>query len=57
MRINLLACGSIDPTTEDGAINGEDFHEGLTMRTGDEEHFYSGVPFSFTLGGGRGCNG
>ena len=38
MRWNLFSRGSIDAATENGTIDGEDFHQSATMRTRDEEH-------------------
>jgi len=38
MGRDLLARGLVDATAEDGTVDGEDFHEGLTVGTGDEEH-------------------
>ena len=57
MGWDLLACLFVDATTEDGAIDGDDFNHRVAVGTGKEEH--RGVngsigSFFFRLGeGGR----
>lgn len=38
MGWDLLACLFVDATTEDGAIDGDDFNHRVAVGTGKEEH-------------------
>ena len=38
MGWDLLACLFVDATTEDGAVDADDFYQGVAVGTGEEEH-------------------